>query len=417
MKRGSEQAQSLLKEYLDHNPVLSFVKDEQGRYVYVNQRFLEFFDIDEATVLGKTDFDWLPYKTAKHFADNDEYVRSSGKILETVEETQFPRGLICCLVHKFPIKNSNGGWCVGGVAADITERMETERKLKKATHELSLARDQALEVSALKSSFISNVSHEFRTPLTGILAAIELLTATNLNEEQESLLKIAQESSAALLALVNNILDLSKIEAGKMEIEIESFNLTELVQECVAIISEEAQKKNLSVTTKIDQAIPKSMQGDGQRVRQALLNLLGNSVKFTDAGKINIEVQIEEKHKEQLKEQTPKKFDEHFEGMIDEQLIRFNVEDTGIGISKEELQLLFKPFSQVDSSSTRKHPGTGLGLYISKQLVEIMGGTIWIESTKGKGTLCSFIVPFKPCVDEFAGVAGIRGIQANLTIP
>jgi two-component system, sensor histidine kinase and response regulator len=358
--------------------------------LYVNKSFLEFFGIEESTVIGKTDFDWLPRKTAKHFADNDQYVRSSGKTLETIEESNLHEGLIRCLVHKFPIEDSSGRKLVAGIATNISERLEMEDALKRATQELSLARDQALELSALKSSFVTNVSHELLTPLTGILAAVELLTKTSFNQEQLSLLKIAEESSQALLALVNNILDLSKIEAGKMDIEIETFDLASLIHGCINGMSLEAQGKKLAITSKIDSHIPKTVQGDKQRVRQTLLNLISNGIKFTEEGKVTVEAHLEQNSSAEASH-TAK--------------IRFDVKDTGIGISEEEQHLLFKPFSQIDASTTRKHQGAGVGLYISKQLVNIMGGTITIKSTKGKGTTCSFVIPFKTCINDEEMVA------------
>jgi signal transduction histidine kinase len=197
-----------------------------------------------------------------------------------------------------------------------------------------------------------------------------------LNEEATSLMKITEESAESLLALVNNVLDLSKIEAGKMEIEAEIFNLSDLVQECVRAMSIEAGKKSLEVTAEADQRIPSILQGDRLRTRQLLLNLIGNGVKFTDTGRITVAVYLAGTDSHTIH-------------------VRFDVKDTGIGISEQEQTLLFKPFSQIDSSSTRKHYGAGLGLYISKQLVEIMGGTISIESSKGNGTICSFTLPFK----------------------
>jgi len=495
-KQESEYAQSLLKLFLDHNPALSFVKDEKGKYLYVNRSFLKFFKINETDLLGKTDFEWLKEDIARQFTENDDRVRATGKCLETIETVEFPSGAIRSLVHKFPIVEPSGKHLVGGIAIDITERLrleelqaelaaivdssrdaiigiskdgiigtwnagaksmlgysdeevvgknldavvmseaasepikiflekgeleqhetawttknghhihvsivvspiqpeegkltgfsvvardittriEMENALRSATNEISLARDQALEASALKSTFVSNISHELRTPLAGILGMLELLLSTDLTEEQRPLAKTIDECATSLLAMVNDILDLSKIEAGKMNAEVEPFNLIYLVQECSRLMASAAREKQLIFTTKIDDRIPNFVRGDQKRVRQTLLNITGNAIKFTEFGAVNLEVTLEDQAAQAI-------------------VVRFSVGDTGIGIAEEKQRLLFQAFSQVDSSSTRKYHGTGLGLYISKQLVDLMGGTIQLQSKKGQGTLCSFTVPFKP---------------------
>ena len=268
------------------------------------------------------------------------------------------------------------------VARDITKRKEMEDTLKLTTKELALARDQALEASNLKSAFVANISHELRTPLSAILGMQQLLLDTTLTDEQREYANIVQSSAQSLLEIVKDILDLSRIEAGKFQLENIPFNVLYLVQDCARLMSESAREKHLAFMTHIDQGIPELVLGDAERLRQMLLNLISNSIKFTETGGITVHATIDCEDKNTV-------------------TIRFAVQDSGIGVSADDQRHLFKPFTQVDNSSTRKYGGTGLGLSICKHLVEMMGGEIGVESDKGKGSLFWFKVQF-PKIAEFA---------------
>ncbi|WP_324207279.1 ATP-binding protein [Sediminibacterium sp.] len=259
---------------------------------------------------------------------------------------------------------------------DRNNLIKKSNDLEESKEYLSETKQQAEAATKAKSRFLANMSHEIRTPLNGIIGTIDLLQHTPLNAEQEELMLSLKSSSTHLLEIVNDVLDISKIEADKLELFEGPCNLQNIVQQVTAISSPRlmALKKSIVLSASIHPSVENEIIADESRIKQVLINLLGNAIKFTDTGSIQLEV-------------TANHIDESL------QELHFAVSDTGIGISEENIQSLFIPFNQIDSTATRKFSGTGLGLSICRKIIEEMGGRIWVESQVGKGSTFKFIIP------------------------
>lgn len=263
--------------------------------------------------------------------------------------------------------------------------------LREREAQLAVARDQALAASRAKGEFLASVSHEIRTPLNAILGTAELLARTTLNPEQRRFVEVCRKAGDHLLALLNNVLDLSKVEAGQIQIEQVEFDLDEIAAQCVDIVAPRARNQGIDLVWRVDPSLPRVWLGDPHRVRQVIINLLGNAVKFTHEGGISLEV----------------------EPTLDRRFVRFAVTDTGIGIPREKLTDVFREFTQVDASITRNYGGTGLGLAISKRLVDRMGGRIEVVSQVGAGSRFWFDLPLRasarqPTSDGARELDGVR---------
>jgi PAS domain S-box-containing protein len=283
-----------------------------------------------------------------------------------------------------------------GLAADLTAQLEAQRtldayvqeleaareELQRNAIELEASRDAAIAAANLKSEFLANMSHEIRTPMNGVLGMVHLLMSSRLGEKERLYARTIQQSAESLLAILNDILDLSKMEAGKLNLEHYSFDLRELIEDCVASVAPVAHGKDLELNAVMPPALPTRVIGDPNRIRQVLTNLLSNAIKFTERGEVVLSAEIERRSQHQAR-------------------YRVSVRDTGIGIPAGRLESIFESFTQADGSTTRRFGGTGLGLTITRQLVELMGGEITVSSIVGVGS--EFSVSFPLQVDLGAG--------------
>lgn len=401
-RRDLAVREARIRHLLTHIPAMVFLKDGGGRLQLLNPAFETETGIKGGRSRGKVLEEVLPPAWAALFVRRDDAAVLRGKIFDQIielppalqtETRRFFR------IVRFPVYHDGNASAqsIGTIATNVTEqwrdRMELEtlnrdleRIVDERTAQYLRAQHDAEAATRAKSEFLANMSHEIRTPLNAIIGLSYLsLNDVHTPKEKQYLQKI-HNAGEHLLDTVNSILDFSKIEAGKLTIDNEPFSLRQLIDSVVGVIGQHADNKGLEVRVEIDSQMPSNLSGDSLRIGQILINLCSNAVKFTDAGAITLRIDPLWHHSDSIG-------------------VRFSVSDTGIGIAAEHLQTLFQPFHQIDSSSTRRYAGTGLGLMISKSLAELLGGSISVTSTLGVGTRFAIEIPLRVTADSLPDAA------------
>jgi PAS domain S-box-containing protein len=390
-KRAEEAIQeerNQLRTLIDNLPDLIFFKDEKGRYVLNNLAHLNFIGVkSQEEACGKTVFDFHRNGEAEKYFSEDMQVMEQGEPRLEEEQLMYHRTIgekRWYLISRIPLKNKEGKVKgILGVGHDITNRKNAEQAIRQAYDELEQTNKELIEANKVKGQFLANMSHEIRTPLNAVIGMTGLLLDTQLNDEQRDFTETIQNSSDILLSLINDILDFSKIEAQKIELEKQPFDVRNCVEEALDLVASKAADKNLELACSIDEGLSTNVIGDVTRLRQIIVNLINNAIKFTEEGEVVVNVSG------QLRDHNY-------------YMLHFSVRDTGLGIPLDRQNRLFQSFTQVDASTTRKFGGTGLGLAISKQLSELMGGTMWLESSgiPGEGTTFHFTISTELSIEK-----------------
>jgi len=384
-----EERKEELQIILDSVPALILYKDKENRIMRVNKAMARVVGISVRDIVGKSCFELFPENAEDYWRDDKDVIESGRPKYGIIETMNTVAGLRWLQTDKIPYKNRQGDIIgVIGFSVDITERKHTEEallkakeqtdnskaqleevniKLETAVERANLLAQQAVAADRAKSEFLANMSHEIRTPMNAIIGFSELLAEEDLNQEQRHHLGIIIESGKNLLQLINDILDFSKIEAGKLDIEITECMLEQLLAVIESLLRPQAIEKGLDFKILQCSPLPKQIRTDPARLRQCLINLVNNAIKFTDKGHVYINVSLEE--------ETDR--------------ICFEVEDTGIGIPREKQKQVFEAFMQADGASTRRFGGTGLGLAITRQLAQLLGGKLTVKSRDGEGSIFS----------------------------
>ena len=407
---------SMLRTLIDTLPDLIWLKDAKGVYLSCNRRFEQFFGAREQDIVGKTDHDFVDKALADFFRAHDRAAMERNGPSVNEEEIVFAADGHREILEttKTPMRDEQGNLIgVLGISHDITERKRVQAELQgyrdhleklveSRTAELAAAKDAAESANHAKSAFLANMSHELRTPMNGVMGMLELAKRRMADAKGQDQLDKAKRSAERLLGVLNDILDLSKIEAERMVLEELPLQLGQSVENIAGTLAHQAAEKGLRLTTDLPADLARvPLQGDPLRLGQILLNLVGNAIKFTEQGEVILRARPVGETPEMLQ-------------------VRFEVTDTGIGIDADARERLFRSFEQADNSMTRKYGGTGLGLAICKRLVQLMGGEIGVDSTPQQGSTFWFVLPFKkqepgavPPAPTFSAIEAEQRLQAQ----
>ena len=384
-EQAMRESEERLRAFYDNSPLEIYLKDTQGRFLLVNRQLEKMHGLSKEEMIGKLAHDIYPKELADAVSAHDRSVVESGEAISQEYEVPLIDGIHVMITDKFPVRSADGGIAgIGAISTDITERKRAERQLAELVEKLEISRDEAEAANQAKSAFLATMSHEIRTPMNSVVGMTSLLLDTEQTAEQREFTEIVRNSSDALLTIINDILDFSKIEAGRLELERQTFELRDCIQGALDLLAGKAAEKGLELAYVVQPETPEAIIGDMSRLRQLLVNLLNNALKFTAKGEVVLSVSIDPSSST-----APPNF-----------TLRFSVIDLGIGIPAERMDRLFKPFSQVDASISRRHGGTGLGLAISKRLSELMGGSMWAESEEGKGSVFHFTIRAEAVADS-----------------
>ena len=376
-ERKLHESRAIYHSLVESLPINVFRKDRDGRIVFANQAMCDALGMSLDELIGKTDADLFGPELAAKYAKDDAWVLQTGLPFHDIESHPNGDDHSYVEVLKAPV-TSSGDRRIGiqGMFWDVTDRKKTEQSLRDA-------KEIAESASRAKSEFLANVSHEIRTPMNGIIGMTDLLLGTATKRENRESLELIQSSAESLLSLINDILDFSKIEAGKVELETERIDLRNDLGDTLRSLAFRAHEQDLELIARFAPNVPNQIVGDIMRLRQVIINLISNAVKFTHQGFVKLDVQMEPG------------FNQHDDGQPSQKTrLLFSVTDSGIGIAPEKQQLIFSEFLQADNTTTRQYGGTGLGLTIAKRIVELMGGQLKVESHLGKGSRFYFSADF-----------------------